>query len=470
MNGSVETNVTHSSQETCANGTFYFSGESRTGTDDQDPRLMIHRAFSVWYNFGWKDLSQNKTRYDLTSKFVIWLVEQNLRATREQVDCWIAEMAGMYPKGFGEWFAATCVVSSNELQQNGQKQTMHADGPTKMFATPAVSNHESSVDVNSESNAGQLLSSPKAINAPECTRKPYTSPNEFHDTMQHHATKSINQIPASAPAAELESAAAGAYHGKCGTDVGIVNHQHNHERASPQANSHMATQSLEVAVEYHGKGGNCTGLLASAAVCQSPKAAVEECSLSQRNSINSSFHANQLHAHDMVHKMPDAHEMRNLGNPSLVPHPSTKDDTSNLIPLPLKATLHNLKQYCLLQNEAYHAQNNSDIATFRALIHSYPANRDRSRYFQNFQIPIGMATSTTTERRRFEEMFRSSYNLLENDIHGLWESIISACVEGEHAGVEQIQGRTWDCTMNTFYDILTAYEAEIQGSQYLSQM
>ncbi|KAJ3404472.1 hypothetical protein HDU80_002818 [Chytriomyces hyalinus] len=435
---------------------------------------MIHRAFSVWYNFGWKDLGQNKTRYDLTSKFVIWLVEQNLHATREQVDCWIAEMAGMYPKGFGEWFAATCVVSSNELQQNEHKQTMHADGPTKMFATPAISNHESSMDVSSDSNAGQLLSCPKAINAPECTRKPYASPNEYHDTMQLHAAKSINHIPASAPAAELESAAAGAYHGQCGTDVGNVNHhQHHRERASPQPKSHMATQSLEVPVEYHGKDGNCTGVNASATLCESPKAAVEEYSLSQRNSTNSSFHANHPPAHDVVHKRPDSLEMRNLGNPSLVSHPSTKDDTSNTIPLPLKATLHNLKQYCLLQNEALHAQNNSDIATFRALIHSYPANRDRSRYFQNFQIPIGLATSTTTERRRFEEMFqnlRSSYSLLENDIHGFWESIISACVEREHAGVEQIQGRTWDCTMNTFYDILTAYEAEIQGSQFMSQM
>ncbi|KAJ3239223.1 hypothetical protein HDU81_006328 [Chytriomyces hyalinus] len=458
MNGSMETNATQSSQESCTNGNFYFSGESRTGTDDQDPRLMIHRAFSVWYDFGWKDLTQNKTRYDLTSKFVIWLVEQNLRATREQVDCWIAEMAGMYPKGFGEWFAAACVFSANDQDQNERNPSMQTDDPTKVFATPAVSTHESSIDGSSDSKTDQSICS---INPPESTRKPYASPNEQHDTVQHHVAKSTNHIPSSAPVVALEAAGAGAYLGKSGT-VGMAN-QH-------LPNSHTATQPLEVGVHKHGNDGNCAALKSSSATCESPKA-IEEYSMSQRNLTNSSFHETHSSAHNAVEsKTPDSFEMRDLGNP--VPHPFAKD-TSNTIPLPLKATLHNLKQYCLLQNEALHAQANSDIAAFRALIHSYPANRDRSRYFQSFQIPVRLATSTTTERRRFEEMFQSlqsSCNFLENEDHGLWESIILTCVEREHAGVEQIQERTWDYAMNTFYDVLTAYEAEIQGSQFLSQM
>ncbi|ORY44688.1 hypothetical protein BCR33DRAFT_716664 [Rhizoclosmatium globosum] len=76
-------------------------------TSPTDPRIMIYKAFEVWFNFGWKDLCENKTLSDLIRKFVDWLAAQNLTATHAQVNMWIEDMVDKYPSGFGEWYERT---------------------------------------------------------------------------------------------------------------------------------------------------------------------------------------------------------------------------------------------------------------------------------------------------------------------------------------------------------------------------
>ncbi|KAI9339883.1 hypothetical protein BDR26DRAFT_861760 [Obelidium mucronatum] len=83
-----------------------------TTADDKDPRIMIYKAFEVWYNYGWKDLCENKTHNELSSKFVGWLSEQRLYASQEQVIRWIEDMVVKYPSGFGEWYEKTRVAAS----------------------------------------------------------------------------------------------------------------------------------------------------------------------------------------------------------------------------------------------------------------------------------------------------------------------------------------------------------------------
>ncbi|KAJ3062185.1 hypothetical protein HDU98_001912 [Podochytrium sp. JEL0797] len=91
-------------------------GGGKKGGVDEDPRATVCQAFQIWHKFGWKDLSENRTRVDLTTRFVHWLRAQNLVVSRRQVDEWIGEMVELYPSGFGEWYR---MCPSGEFVENG---------------------------------------------------------------------------------------------------------------------------------------------------------------------------------------------------------------------------------------------------------------------------------------------------------------------------------------------------------------